>query len=80
MNSAVCPTCGGPLIQKNKKHLLLASVVFIGVGIGTLLLNNKLWPLAFFLWMISVYLIAWSWFAKGLWCRQCKSAPFKSLK
>ena len=79
MHSEACPNCGSPLIQKNQKHLILVSIVFIAIGIGSLFLSYKFWPLTIFLLLISVYLIAWSLFARGLWCRQCKSAPFRSL-
>jgi hypothetical protein len=77
MHSETCPTCGSPLIQKNKTQLTLTGIVLIAISIGSLFLSYKFWPLAFFLLMISVYLIAWSWLARGLWCRKCKSAPFK---
>jgi hypothetical protein len=79
METRICPKCGGPLIQKNKTKLFLAGIGFFIVGAGLLWLSYKCWPLAFFLFLISVYMIVWSLFGKGLWCRQCKFTPLKGL-
>lgn len=79
MNNKICPRCGGPLIQKNKTKLFLVGVAFLIIGGGLAFLSYKLWLLTFLLCLISIYLIAWSSLGKGLWCRQCKSAPFKKL-
>lgn len=79
MTHTLCPKCGGPLIQKNKVRLFLAGIASITIGTGLFLLNYKFWPLSFFLLIVAIYLLAWGWLAKGLWCRQCKSAPFTDL-
>jgi hypothetical protein len=77
MNTKQCPTCGGPLIQKNSVQLILAGIAFIAIGGLLMFLNFKFWPLSGFLGVIAVYLIAWGTRGKGLWCRHCKTVPFK---
>jgi hypothetical protein len=77
MSNKVCPNCKGPLIHKSKTQLFWVGIAFAFTGDALLFISFKFIPLTLFLGAISVYLIAWSTFGKGLWCRQCKSVPFK---
>lgn len=74
-----CPSCGGPLIQKNRGVLL---------GVGTALVLFAMLPMVSpWLWFPAIvggltgaYLVVWAARADGRWCRQCKSPPWTQPK
>ena len=73
-----CPTCNAELVQRSRVGLFLAGVAFAGVAIALAWLARWLWLPAAFLVVIALYLVIWSGWAKGLWCRTCKRFPART--
>jgi len=70
-----CPTCNAELVQRSRVTLFLAGVAFAGIAIALVCLSSWLWLLAAILVVIALYLVIWSGWAKGLWCRDCMRFP-----
>ena len=72
-----CPTCNAELVQRSRVALFLAGVAFAAVAIAFVWLSSWLWLPAALLVVIALYLVIWSGWAKGLWCRGCKRFPMQ---
>lgn len=70
-----CPTCNAELVQRSRLALFLAGVAFAAVAIVLVWLSSWLWLPAALLVVIALYLVIWSGWAKGVWCRDCKRFP-----
>jgi len=70
-----CPTCNAELVQRSRLTLYLAGVAFAAVAIAFVWLSSWLWLPAALLVVTALYLVIWSGWAKGLWCRDCKRFP-----
>jgi hypothetical protein len=78
MNPApTCPTCGGPLIQKNRSFLVGVGAALVLTGLLPLV-SRWLWIPAVFGCLTGLYLIVWAARADGRWCRQCKTPPWSA--
>ncbi len=72
-----CPTCGAPMIRKNRARLvitgggILAAAVLVVVAIHIFL--GLLTALA--LAVMGFYFLTWALKAGGWWCRGCKTYP-----
>jgi hypothetical protein len=70
----LCPSCGHELRQKSRSKLSLTGIVLLILAVP-LMLRAYIWPLAILLAAIGLYLLMWSVFGKGRWCRRCKKFP-----
>jgi hypothetical protein len=70
-----CPSCGNELRQKSRAMLFVAGLIALAATVGCFFLSPIYWIATSFLVLIGGFLIAWSTFGKGLWCRQCKKFP-----
>jgi hypothetical protein len=73
-----CPTCNAELVQRSRVVLFLAGVAFSAVAILFVWLSPWLWLPAALLVVIALYLVTWAGWAKGRWCRSCKSFPVRA--
>ena len=73
-----CPTCNGELVQRSRVVLFLVGVAFAGVAIFFVWLSPWLWLPAALLTLIAAYLMIWSGWARGKWCRSCKRFPMRT--
>ena len=74
-DGAACPVCGGPLLRRSR--MWLAGVGMLFALAGTVGLASSLWTVVpgLFAMLIAAYLLVWSLWARGRWCRRCKSFP-----
>jgi len=70
----LCPACGHELTQKSRALLLLSGIAMLVVSVP-ITLRAYVWPLAILLAATGLYLVLWSVFGKGRWCRRCKKFP-----
>ena len=70
----LCPSCGHELTQKSRLKLSVAGIALLILAVP-LELHAYVWPLAILLAAIGLYLLLWSVFGKGRWCRRCKKFP-----
>jgi len=70
----LCPACGHPLTQKSRLLLALSGAALLVLSVP-IMLRAYVWPLAILLAAIGLYLLLWSVFGKGRWCRRCKKFP-----
>jgi hypothetical protein len=70
----LCPACGHELTQKNRLTLALTGITMLILSVP-LVLRAYIWPLAILLGATGLYLLMWSVFGKGRWCRRCKKFP-----
>ena len=73
-----CPTCNAELVQRSRFALSMTGIAFAALAIVLVWLSHWLWLPAAFLVVIALYLVIWSTWAKGLWCRSCKRFPARS--
>jgi hypothetical protein len=74
-DGAHCPRCGETLVRRNRAWLSLWAVVFgLAAAIG---LRAMVWLAgpALILLAVAAYLGVWALWAKGRWCRTCKTFP-----
>ncbi|MGH9688304.1 MAG: hypothetical protein ACRD5K_14565 [Candidatus Acidiferrales bacterium] len=75
----MCLRCGGEFAQKSLIKLSLAGIAFLLVAFF-LLFFPLFWLASMPLAAVGIYLLIWSVFGKGKWCRRCKKFPLpKSL-
>ncbi len=67
-----CGTCGGELIRKSRVKLFAVGVAMLAGAIASFRLTPILRTGSIFLVSGGLYLLVWSTWGKGLWCRQCK--------
>jgi Flp pilus assembly protein TadB len=73
-----CPACNVELVQRSRVALFLAGVALAAVAIVLVWLSRWLWLPAALLVITALYLMVWSGWAKGRWCRSCKKFPVRS--
>lgn len=77
-HDARCPSCGSPLIQKDRTRLLLAAFAYLVVAVGPVVWLRGVRiaiVLAIVCGLIAAYLFVWALLGKGRWCRNCKMFP-----
>ncbi len=70
----MCPACGRELHQKSRPLLAIVGAVFL-IGAIPLLFLHYVWTLGLITAAVGLYLLFWSAFGKGKWCRRCKKFP-----
>ncbi len=70
----MCPSCGRELTQKSRALLVLAGIIFLIAAIP-LLFFHYVWIVAIVTAAAGLFLLFWSVFGKGKWCRRCKKFP-----
>ena len=71
MATVPCKRCGGEVLQKPRRRLVLVGLVMLaGVGFG--MLWAPLWAPALVLGLTGLYLLTWGVVGQGRWCRGCK--------
>lgn len=70
-----CPTCDGPLVQKNRTLLLAVGVAMAVAALVVDLVSFAFLVPALLLLAAGVFLLVWAIYGRGLWCRTCKRFP-----
>jgi hypothetical protein len=71
----LCPTCNSELTPKSKSRLMAAGVALLAAA-PSVLISRWLAPVVLLACVIGMYLILWATRGNGLWCRNCKKAPY----
>ena len=66
-----CPTCGGPVVQKNRLVLFIVGAILLLPIALARRIGTPYW-LTFICALIGAYFLAWATIAAGRWCRNCK--------
>ncbi len=70
-----CPTCDGPLVQKNCTLLLAVGVAMAVAALVVDFVSFAFLVPALLLLAAGVFLIVWATYGRCLWCRTCKRFP-----
>jgi uncharacterized membrane protein HdeD (DUF308 family) len=66
-----CATCGGEMIQKSRRRLVVVGILMLTCGAGAFFVPYFRAP-AVVLGFTALYLLVWATLGKGRWCRTCK--------
>ena len=72
MTEARCRQCNGELTRRNPVQLLMVGVLMCAT-LSIAFWVPLFWIPGILLFLAGAYLIAWATFAKGMWCRHCKT-------